>query len=71
MGAGRDGLIIRPSLAVALVAPVISGAVHARLARAAEAAGFAAVALDEHPIPSESWRRTPEGHDCRSRPASL
>jgi len=42
----------------------MSGAVHARLARAAEAAGFAAVALDEHPIPSESWRRTPEGHDC-------
>jgi probable F420-dependent oxidoreductase len=42
----------------------ISGAVHARLARAAEAAGFAAVALDEHPIPSESWRQPPEGDDC-------
>ncbi|WP_436777408.1 LLM class F420-dependent oxidoreductase [Yinghuangia sp. YIM S09857] len=33
------------------------------LARAAEQAGFDAVALDEHPIPSNRWRNTPGGHD--------
>lgn len=42
----------------------MSGAVHARLARAAEAAGFAAVALDEHPAPAESWRQSSSGHDA-------
>ncbi len=40
---------------------LMTGAAHVRLARAAEAVGFEAVALDEHPAPSDSWRQT--GHD--------
>lgn len=42
----------------------------AALARAAEAAGFDAVACTEHPAPSERWRRS-GGHDCLDPYATL
>jgi probable F420-dependent oxidoreductase len=37
---------------------------YASLAKAAAHAGFAGVAVDEHPIPSEEWRQGRGGHDC-------
>ena len=33
------------------------------VARAAEAAGWAGVCFDEHPIPPQYWREGPDGHD--------
>jgi probable F420-dependent oxidoreductase len=45
-------------------AALLTGEVHARLALAAERAGFHGVTLDEHPAPSEDWRQAPGGHDA-------
>lgn len=42
---------------------LLTGAAHARLARAAEEAGFDGAAFDEHPAPPEIWRRQ-GGHDA-------
>ena len=43
---------------------LMSGAVHKRLARAAEQAGFEGVCLDEHPAPVEPWLSSASGHHC-------
>lgn len=43
---------------------LLTGEAHRTLARAAEAAGFDALSLDEHPAPSGRWRETPGGHDA-------
>jgi probable F420-dependent oxidoreductase len=45
-------------------ASLLTGAAHRELARAAEASGFDAVSLDEHPAPSDRWREGPGGHDA-------
>ena len=37
---------------------------HIELAVAAERSGFDGLAVDEHPIPSESWRQGPGGYDA-------
>lgn len=37
---------------------------HMMLAIAAQRSGFDGLAIDEHPIPSESWRQGPGGHDA-------
>jgi probable F420-dependent oxidoreductase len=43
---------------------VLSADALGRLAATAEQAGFAAVALTEHPAPDEAWRIQPGGHDA-------
>jgi probable F420-dependent oxidoreductase len=53
-----------PGRWVPLAPELLSLAAHEALARAAQDAGFDGLAVDEHPIPSESWRQTRGGHDA-------
>lgn len=52
-----------PGLTVPPVDALLTAKALTRLAVAAEQAGFGAVALDEHPIPDDHWRRHGQGHD--------
>ncbi len=52
-----------PLLSAPPAPEMLSGATLAALASAVESAGFAALALTEHPAPSDRWRRS-GGHDA-------
>jgi probable F420-dependent oxidoreductase len=53
-----------PGRWVPLAPDLLSLEAHAALVRSASDAGFDGLAVDEHPIPSETWRNGPGGHDA-------